>query len=93
MASPTNRRRPPARELTPEEFLALARDLGLGPDADPALVQALGALDLSRDIPAPVYLVVGEILAFVTRVNQAWLDRADPAAGQGEPGALPSAEE
>ena len=52
-----------------EKIIALARQQGIPIQEDPALIQVLAGLDLNQEIPASIYLVVAEILAFVYRLN------------------------
>ncbi|HUT03872.1 MAG TPA: EscU/YscU/HrcU family type III secretion system export apparatus switch protein [bacterium] len=55
-----------------EKIIKLAKehDIAIKEDAD--LVEALMLLDLEEAIPAELYKVVAEILAFVYSLNQKW---------------------
>lgn len=55
-----------------EKIIKLAKehDITIKEDAD--LVEALMLLDLEEAIPAELYKVVAEILAFVYSLNQKW---------------------
>ncbi len=55
-----------------ERILALAKEHGLPVKEDPDLLEVLARLELDREIPPEVYLVVAEVLAFVYRGNQKW---------------------
>jgi flagellar biosynthesis protein len=57
-----------------DRILALAREHGIPVHEDPGLVEVLAGLDLDAEIPAEVYQVVAEILAFLYRAQV----RADP---------------
>jgi flagellar biosynthesis protein len=52
-----------------ERILALAREHGVPIQEDPVLVEALATVDLGASIPAELYVVVAEVLAFVYRVQ------------------------
>ena len=54
-----------------ERILALAREHGVPVHEDRELVDVLARLDLEEDIPAEVYQVVAEILAFLYRAHLA----------------------
>lgn len=60
--------------LIAERIVAAAREAGIPVRSDPALAQALGALDLGREVPAAMYVAVAEALA--------WAYRVDAAAGK-----------
>jgi flagellar biosynthesis protein len=57
--------------LIAERIVAAARDAGIPVRSDPALAQALGALDLGREVPAAMYVAVAEALAWAYRVDAA----------------------
>jgi flagellar biosynthesis protein len=57
--------------LIAERIIAAARDAGIPVRSDPALAQALGALDLGREVPAAMYVAVAEALAWAYRVDAA----------------------
>lgn len=52
-----------------ERIIALARAHGIPVKDDPDLVEVLSKLDLEQEIPAELYVVVAELLAFVYAVN------------------------
>ncbi len=52
-----------------ERIIALAREHGVPIHADPDLVQALAQLDIQAEIPPSLYQIVGELLAFIYRLN------------------------
>ena len=53
-----------------EKILELARHHNIPVRQDKDLLQILSRLDLNQEIPAHVYKVVAEILAFVYRLSQ-----------------------
>ncbi len=55
-----------------ERILALAREAGIPIHEDPSLVEILCRLDLGTEIPAELYKVVAEVLAFVYRMDRQW---------------------
>lgn len=55
--------------LVAERIIALAKENGIPLKDDPDLVEVLSKLDLSEEIPAELYVVVAELLAFVYMVN------------------------
>jgi flagellar biosynthesis protein len=59
--------------LIAERIVAAARESGVPVRSDPALAQALGALDLGEEVPEAMYVAVAEALA--------WAYRLDAAAG------------
>ena len=48
----------------------IAREHGIHIHEDPDLVEALSQLDLKDEIPADLYIVISELLAFVYSLNQ-----------------------
>jgi len=52
-----------------DEIVRVAREHGVPLMEDPALVEALAALDVSEYIPRELYAVVAEVLAYVFRVD------------------------
>ena len=52
-----------------QELIRLALDHGIPIRYDPDLLQVLTKLDVGREIPEEVYLVVAEILAFIYKIN------------------------
>ena len=52
-----------------ERILALAREHDVPLREDPDLVEALAALDLGALVPAELYGVIAEVLAWAYRVN------------------------
>ena len=55
--------------LVAERIISLAKAHGVPVKDDPDLVEVLAGLDLSEEIPAELYVVVAELLAFVYRMN------------------------
>jgi flagellar biosynthesis protein len=52
------------RGLIAERIVAAARDAGVAVREDAALAEALGGLDLDREIPEDLYAAVAETLAW-----------------------------
>ncbi|MBX5469986.1 MAG: EscU/YscU/HrcU family type III secretion system export apparatus switch protein [Thermoleophilaceae bacterium] len=65
-----------------ERILELARAHGVPIREDPALAEALAALDLGEEIPEDLYVAVAEALVWALG-----LDRRASRAGRGGPGA------
>ncbi len=63
--------------LIAERIVAAARDAGVPVRRDAALAEALGKLDLGREIPEDLYTAVAEALA--------WAYRLDARAGRYRP--------
>jgi flagellar biosynthesis protein len=57
--------------LVAERIVQTAREAGVAIQENPALVEALAALDLGEQIPAELYPVVAEVLVWVRRVDSA----------------------
>jgi len=55
-----------------ERILEIAREHGLPLREDPDLVEALALLDLNAMIPAELYEVIAEVLAWAYRANWAF---------------------
>ena len=55
-----------------ERILELAREHGLPLREDPDLAEALAALDLNALVPAELYGVIAEVLAWAYRANSAY---------------------
>jgi len=53
-----------------KKIIALAKEHDIPIKEDPDLVNVLAELDLQEEIPAELYMVVAELLAFVYRMNQ-----------------------
>lgn len=53
-----------------DNIISLAREHGIPVKDDPDLVEILARLDIEEEIPAEVYVVVAELLAFVYSVNK-----------------------
>jgi flagellar biosynthesis protein len=64
--------------LVAERILQAARDAGVPVREDPALVQALAALELDAEVPEALWRAVAEVLA--------WAYRLDRSAGTATPG-------
>jgi flagellar biosynthesis protein len=58
-----------------EKILELARQHNIPIREDKNLLQILSRLDLHQEVPAEVYKVVAEILAFIYRVSNRKLSR------------------
>ena len=52
-----------------EKIIEMARKHGIPVKDDPDLVEVLSKLDLSEEIPAELYIVIAELLAFVYTMN------------------------
>lgn len=52
-----------------EKIIELAKEHGIPVKDDPDLVEILAKLDVEKEIPTDVYVVVAELLAFVYSVN------------------------
>ncbi len=52
-----------------EKIIEMARKHGVPVKDDPDLVEVLSKLDLSEEIPAEIYVIVAELLAFVYKMN------------------------
>lgn len=55
--------------LIAERIVALARELGIPVRSDPALANALAALDLGTEVPEEMYRAVAEALAWAYRLD------------------------
>lgn len=56
--------------LVAENIIALAREHNIPIKEDPDLVEVLSQVEVNQEIPAAVYLVVAELLAFVYQINK-----------------------
>jgi flagellar biosynthesis protein len=54
-----------------DRIIAVAREAGVPVRADPALAQALSALELSADIPPEMWRAVAEALAWAYKLDAA----------------------
>lgn len=61
--------------LLAQKIIAMAQEHGVPIKEDPDLVEILARLEVDQEIPAELYLVVAEILAFVYKANDRWRDR------------------
>jgi flagellar biosynthesis protein len=61
--------------LIAERIVAAAREAGVPVRSDPALAEALGALDLGREVPQAMYVAVAEALAWAYRLDAAARDQ------------------
>lgn len=52
-----------------EKIISMARKHGVPVKDDPDLVEVLAGIDIKEEIPADLYVVVAELLAFVYRLN------------------------
>lgn len=55
--------------LVAERIVAAAREAGVPVRSDPALAQALAALDLGTAVPEPLWRAVAEALAWAYRLD------------------------
>jgi flagellar biosynthesis protein len=55
--------------LVAERIIAAAREAGVPVRSDPALAEALGALDLGTNVPAELWRAVAEALAWAYRLD------------------------
>jgi flagellar biosynthesis protein len=55
--------------LVAERIIAVAREAGVPVRSDPALAEALGALELGTNVPAELWRAVAEALAWAYRLN------------------------
>jgi flagellar biosynthesis protein len=53
-----------------EKIIEIAREHGIYIQNDPDLIEVLSQLDLNEEIPADLYVVVAELLAFVYSLNK-----------------------
>ena len=53
-----------------DKIIEIARKHGIPVKDDPDLVEVLSKLDIKEEIPASVYLVVAELLAFAYSLNK-----------------------
>jgi flagellar biosynthesis protein len=52
------------------KIIELAREHGIPVKDDPDLVEVLSQLDIQEEIPAELYVLVAELLAFVYKINE-----------------------
>ncbi len=57
--------------LVAERILAAAREAGVPIRVDPALTQALGALELEAEVPQALWVAVAETLAWAYKLDSA----------------------
>jgi flagellar biosynthesis protein len=57
--------------LIADRILAAARESGVPVRSDPALAQALAALELGHEVPEAMYVAVAETLAWAYRLDAA----------------------
>jgi flagellar biosynthesis protein len=55
--------------LVAERIIAAAREAGVPVRSDPALAEALGALELGANVPAELWRAVAEALAWAYRLD------------------------
>ena len=67
------------RGLVADRIIATAKEAGIPVRSDPALAEALGALELDADVPEAMWRAVAETLAWAYRVDA----RANPS-GRGK---------
>lgn len=63
--------------LIGEKIIALARENNIPIKKDPDLVQVLSQVDIGQTIPASLYQVVAELLAFVYEVNKEYQNKSN----------------
>jgi flagellar biosynthesis protein len=56
--------------LVADRIVAAAREAGVPVRSDPALAQALGALDLGDDVPEELWTAVAETLAWAYKLDR-----------------------
>jgi flagellar biosynthesis protein len=66
--------------LVAERIVAAAREAGVPVREDPALVEALGALELEAEVPEALWVAVAETLAWAYRVDLRVGAGPDPSA-------------
>jgi flagellar biosynthesis protein len=59
------------RGLVADRIIAAAREAGVPVRSDPALAQALSALDLGAEVPEALWVAVAETLAWAYRLDAA----------------------
>jgi flagellar biosynthesis protein len=52
-----------------EKIIEIAREHNIHIHNDPDLIEVLSHLDLNEEIPAPLYVIVAELLGFVYSLN------------------------
>jgi flagellar biosynthesis protein len=52
-----------------EKIIEIAREHNIHIHNDPDLIEVLSQLDLNEEIPAPLYVIVAELLGFVYSLN------------------------
>lgn len=57
-----------------DKIIELARRHGIPVKDDPDLVEILSKLDIQEEIPAELYVIVAELLAFVYKLNGDYRD-------------------
>ena len=57
------------RGLVADRIIAAAQEAGIPVRSDPALAEALGALELDADVPEAMWRAVAETLAWAYRVD------------------------
>lgn len=57
------------QDAVAQRILAVAREHGIPTHEDPTLVQVLSRLDLDREIPVELWLVVAQILGMLHRAE------------------------
>ena len=57
------------RGLVADRIIAAAKEAGVPVRSDPALAEALGALELDADVPEAMWKAVAETLAWAYRVD------------------------
>lgn len=58
------------RGVVADKILSLAKESGVPMHEDRALVETLLAFEIGKEIPAELYQVVAEVLAFVQRLDK-----------------------
>jgi len=63
--------------LAADRIVEIAKEKGVDLYEDPALVEALSAVDIGKEIPEELYKVVAEVLAFIYSLDGR-LSKANP---------------
>lgn len=56
------------------QIIALAEEYGIPITEDPDLVEILSKMDIGQEISPALYKIVAELLVFVYRLKQRWLE-------------------
>ena len=64
--------------LTAENIISLAKEHNIPVKEDPDLVEVLSQVEVDQEVPAALYHVVAELLAFVYQLNKDYPGTAAP---------------